>query len=67
MTDTSYTYDLFNTLTSITKGGSTTSYKYYADGLRYLKSNRTTSTPVNYDFNGQVITEEKLSGLMKLR
>lgn len=62
MTDTSYTYDLFNTLTSVTKGGSTTSYKYYADGLRYLKSTGTTSTQVNYDFNGQVITEEKLNG-----
>ncbi|MNB90640.1 tRNA nuclease WapA precursor [compost metagenome] len=62
MTDTSYTYDLFNTLTTVTKGSSTTSFKYYADGLRYLKSTGTTSTQVNYDFNGQVITEEKLSG-----
>ncbi|MNB80321.1 tRNA(Glu)-specific nuclease WapA precursor [compost metagenome] len=61
MLDTSYTYDLFNTLTSVTKNG-TISFKYYADGLRYLKNAGTISTQVNYDFNGQVITEEKLSG-----
>ncbi|WP_456094014.1 polymorphic toxin-type HINT domain-containing protein [Paenibacillus sinensis] len=62
MTDTSYTYDLLNTLTSVTKGSSTTSFQYYADGLRYLKSTGNSHTQVNYDFNGQVITEEKLNG-----
>ncbi|WP_167336702.1 RHS repeat protein, partial [Paenibacillus camerounensis] len=52
MTDTSYTYDLQNTLTSVTSGTSTTKFNYYADGLRYLKTNGTTSTRVNYNLNG---------------
>nr|WP_246354274.1 RHS repeat-associated core domain-containing protein [Paenibacillus phytohabitans] len=60
--DTSYTYDLQNTLTSVTQGRSTSTFTYYADGLRYLKSTGTASTQVNYDFSGQVITEEKLNG-----
>lgn len=60
--DTTYSYDLWNTLTSVTKNGSTTSFRYYADGLRYLKSTGSAHTQVNYDFNGQVITEEKLNG-----
>lgn len=58
-TETSYTYDLQNTLTSVTKGSSTTSFQYYADGMRYLKTNGNTQTQVNYDFQGQVISEEK--------
>ncbi len=62
LSDTSYTYDLQNTLTGLTKNGNTTSFTYYADGLRYLKSTGTTHTQVNYDFSGQVIAEEKLSG-----
>ncbi|WP_169744745.1 RHS repeat-associated core domain-containing protein [Paenibacillus odorifer] len=60
--DTSYSYDLWNTLTSVTKNGSTTSFQYYADGLRYLKSTGSSHTQVNYDNNAQVLTEEKLSG-----
>ncbi|WP_438498618.1 RHS repeat-associated core domain-containing protein, partial [Paenibacillus sp. IHBB 3054] len=62
LSDTSYTYDLQNTLTGLTKNGNTTIFTYYADGLRYLKSTGTSHTQVNYDFNGHVITEEKLSG-----
>ncbi|WP_342481452.1 RHS repeat-associated core domain-containing protein [Paenibacillus sp. FSL L8-0340] len=62
LSDTSYTYDLQNTLTGLTKNGNTTIFTYYADGLRYLKSTGTTHTQVNYDFSGQVIAEEKLSG-----
>ncbi|MEK4063788.1 MULTISPECIES: RHS repeat-associated core domain-containing protein [unclassified Paenibacillus] len=62
LSDTSYTYDLQNTLTGLTKNGNTTSFTYYADGLRYLKSTGTSHTQVNYDFSGQVIAEEKLSG-----
>ncbi|MBP2115936.1 polymorphic toxin-type HINT domain-containing protein [Paenibacillus silagei] len=58
--DTSYTYDLQNTLTSMTKGGSVTSFKYYADGLRFTKTNGSTQTQVDYNFQGQVITEGKL-------
>lgn len=60
--DTSYSYDLWNTLTSVSKNGSATSFQYYADGLRALKGTGNTHTQVNYDFNGQVITEEKLNG-----
>lgn len=60
--DTSYSYDLWNTLTSVTKNGSETRFEYYADGLRAVKSKGSTHTQVNYDFNGQVITEEKLNG-----
>jgi RHS repeat-associated protein len=62
LSDTSYTYDLQNTLTGLTKNGNTTIFTYYADGLRYLKSTGTSHTQVNYDFSGQVIAEEKLSG-----
>lgn len=58
--DTSYTYDLQNTLTSMTKGSSVTSFKYYADGLRFMKTNGNTQTQVDYNFQGQVITEGKL-------
>ncbi|OKP89736.1 hypothetical protein A3848_13160 [Paenibacillus sp. P32E] len=58
--DTGYTYDLQNTLTSVTKGASATSFKYYADGMRYLKTNGNTQTQVNYNFQGQVISEEKI-------
>ncbi|WP_438498560.1 RHS repeat domain-containing protein, partial [Paenibacillus sp. IHBB 3054] len=59
-TDTSYTYDLQNTLTGVTKGGKATSFQYYADGMRYLKTNGNTQTQVNYNFQGQVISEEKI-------
>ncbi|WP_246553681.1 RHS repeat domain-containing protein [Paenibacillus tritici] len=58
--DTSYTYDLQNTLTSVTKGGASTSFKYYADGMRSMKTKGNTQTQVNYDFQGQVISEEKI-------
>ncbi|OKP90885.1 hypothetical protein A3844_03235 [Paenibacillus helianthi] len=58
--DTGYTYDLQNTLTSVTKGSSSTNFQYYADGMRYLKTNGNTQTQVNYNFQGQVITEEKI-------
>ncbi|WP_218618664.1 hypothetical protein [Paenibacillus sp. P3E] len=60
--DTGYTYDLQNTLTSVTQGASATSFKYYADGMRYLKTNGNTQTQVNYNFQGQVISEEKIVG-----
>ncbi|WP_019909770.1 RHS repeat-associated core domain-containing protein [Paenibacillus sp. HW567] len=59
--DTSYTYDLQNTLTSVTKAGSTTSFEYYADGLRYAKTTGNSKTQVNYNLNGQVIAEEKVT------
>ncbi|MBW4085753.1 RHS repeat domain-containing protein [Paenibacillus sp. S150] len=62
LADTSYTYDLQNTLTSVTQGSSTTSFQYYADGMRFMKTNGSTQTQVNYDFQGQVISEEKIVG-----
>ncbi|WP_245863939.1 RHS repeat domain-containing protein [Paenibacillus donghaensis] len=60
--DTNYTYDLQNTLTALTKGSSTTSFMYYADGLRFKKSTSGVQTQYNYNFNGEVITEEKSNG-----
>ncbi|MEK4852826.1 RHS repeat-associated core domain-containing protein [Paenibacillus sp. FSL H7-0756] len=58
--DTSYTYDLQNTLTSVTKGGASTSFQYYADGMRSMKTKGNIQTQVNYNFQGQIISEEKL-------
>jgi hypothetical protein len=46
--DTNYNYDLWNTLTSVTNNGSNTSFRHYADGLRYLKSTGSNHTQVNY-------------------
>ncbi|GGG05912.1 hypothetical protein GCM10010912_58210 [Paenibacillus albidus] len=60
--DTSYSYDLQNTLTSLTKGSSKTDFTYYADGLRFKKSTSGVQTQYNYNFNGEVITEEKSNG-----
>ncbi|WP_375105170.1 hypothetical protein ACDZ28_15950 [Paenibacillus sp. RS8] len=44
----------------------TTTYVYdalnYADGLRYLKSTGSSHTQVNYDYNAEVLTEEKSNG-----
>ncbi|MCE3202638.1 RHS repeat domain-containing protein [Paenibacillus sonchi] len=61
-TDTSYAYNLENVLTSVTKGTSKTDYLYYADGLRFKKINGGSETQYNYNFNAEVITEEKNSG-----
>jgi hypothetical protein len=46
--DRNYNYDLWNTLTSVTKNGSNTSFRYYADGLKYLKSAGSNHTQVHY-------------------
>ncbi len=59
-TEINYNYDLQNTLTSVTKGGVATSFQYYADGLRFMKTNGNTQTQVNYNFQGEVISEEKI-------
>lgn len=58
----SYKFDLKNTLESVTKGELTTSFVNYADGSRYLKKTGNTWTQYNYNFSGQVITEENSSG-----
>ncbi|WP_405116038.1 RHS repeat-associated core domain-containing protein [Paenibacillus sp. FSL K6-1217] len=61
-TDSSHVYNLQNVLTSVTKGTSKTDYYYYADGLRYKKVNGNNETQYNYNFNTEVITEEKNNG-----
>ncbi|WP_238654562.1 RHS repeat domain-containing protein [Paenibacillus piscarius] len=61
-TDSSHVYDLQNVLTSVTKGTSKTDYYYYADGLRFKKINGNNETQYNYNFNAEVISEEKNNG-----
>ncbi|MEJ9165183.1 hypothetical protein P4I20_32330, partial [Paenibacillus graminis] len=34
--------------------------KYYADGMRFMKTNGNTKTQVNYNLNGEVISQEKI-------
>ncbi|MBW7453038.1 hypothetical protein ACFOLF_21290 [Paenibacillus sepulcri] len=52
-----YTYDLFNTLTRVSKGGATTSFDYCPDGMRYKKSTGTSTTQYRYNQNGEVIAD----------
>ncbi|QQZ60787.1 hypothetical protein JI735_30765 [Paenibacillus sonchi] len=35
------------------------SFKYYADGLRFIKTNGHTQTKVNYNLNGEVISQRE--------
>ncbi|ASA20281.1 hypothetical protein B9T62_05390 [Paenibacillus donghaensis] len=60
--ETTYGYDLLNTLTTLSQGGKTTHFTYYADGLRFKKVTGNSQTQYNYNLNGEVITEEKNSG-----
>lgn len=55
--DTTNSYDLYNRLTGVTKGGTTTSFSYSADGLRYKKENTSQTTQYHYNATGQVIAE----------
>lgn len=57
MDDTSYAYDLFNTLTSATVGANTTLFNYSADGMRYKKSTGANVTQYRYNQSGEVISE----------
>ncbi|MEK4297432.1 RHS repeat domain-containing protein [Paenibacillus sp. FSL R5-0914] len=61
-TDTSYTYDLKNTLTGVTKNNTTTTINYLPSGLRYQKTSGTLKTQYNYNGNGEVISETKSNG-----
>ncbi|WP_019909195.1 RHS repeat domain-containing protein [Paenibacillus sp. HW567] len=61
-TDASYAYNLENVLTSVTKGTNKSDFIYYADGLRFKKLNGGIETQYNYNFNAEVITEEKSNG-----
>ncbi|WP_405111623.1 RHS repeat-associated core domain-containing protein [Paenibacillus sp. FSL K6-1217] len=58
-TETSYQYDLENTLTGLTKGTQKTEFAYYANGLRVAKATGAKKTEYNYNFNGEVISEVK--------
>ncbi|WP_410514400.1 RHS repeat-associated core domain-containing protein [Paenibacillus sp. BR2-3] len=60
--NTSYTYDLQNTLTGVTKDNSSTSISYLPSGLRYQKTSGTIKTQYNYNGNGEVISEAKSNG-----
>ncbi|WP_379138279.1 RHS repeat-associated core domain-containing protein [Paenibacillus sp. sgz500958] len=57
MTETSYQYDLFNTLIASTKGSSTTTFDYGADGMRYKKTTGTSVKQYRYNPNREVISE----------
>ncbi|MEK4297356.1 RHS repeat domain-containing protein [Paenibacillus sp. FSL R5-0914] len=60
--DTSYTYDLKNTLTSVTKDSTSTTISYLPSGLRYQKTSGSLKTQYNYNGNGEVISETKSNG-----
>ncbi|WP_027092750.1 RHS repeat domain-containing protein [Cohnella thermotolerans] len=54
---TSYVYDLFNTLTSATKGSTTAAFEYTPDGMRYKKTIGSVVTQYRFNQNGEVIAE----------
>ncbi|KAA9006329.1 RHS repeat-associated core domain-containing protein [Paenibacillus spiritus] len=55
----SYSYDLMNTLTGLTKNNVSTNFAYLPDGLRYQKSSGGNTTQYGYNANGEVVTETK--------
>ncbi|THF73415.1 RHS repeat domain-containing protein [Cohnella fermenti] len=57
MNETSYTYDLFNVLTSATYGTNSASFDYTPDGMRYKKTSGSAVTQYRYNPNGEVIAE----------
>ncbi|WP_410514027.1 RHS repeat-associated core domain-containing protein [Paenibacillus sp. BR2-3] len=57
ISDTGYRYDLFNTLIATTKGNSTTTFEYSADGMRYKKITGTSVNQYRYNTNREVISE----------
>lgn len=63
--DTSNTYDLYNRLTSLNKGGLTTTFSYGADGMRYKKSSGTQTIQYQYNLAGQVISESNASNVVQ--
>ncbi|MEK4159517.1 MULTISPECIES: RHS repeat domain-containing protein [Paenibacillus] len=60
--DTSYTYDLNNTLTGVTKNNTPISISYLPNGLRYQKTSGNLKTQYNYNGNREVISETKSNG-----
>ncbi|RKP54133.1 RHS repeat protein [Cohnella endophytica] len=61
--ETSYQYDLFNTLTSTTKGSVSTTFDYSPDGLRYRKTTGSTIKQYRYNANQEVISEVNSSNV----
>ncbi|MBU5334084.1 hypothetical protein KQI61_17975 [Anaerocolumna aminovalerica] len=55
--DISYSYDEENKLQTVTKGTTTTSMKYYADGMRAKKETTSGYTNYVYDLSGKVVAE----------
>ena len=53
--DATHTYDLFNRLTSYTKDGETTTYTYYASGLRESKTRDGVTTKFIWDGGNMVL------------
>ena len=53
--DATHTYDLFNRLTSYTKDGETTTYTYYASGLRESKTRNGITTKFIWDGGNMVL------------
>lgn len=56
LTDTSFVFDLFNQLTSIS-GTYTTTFAYDPSGMRYKKTTGTQTVQYHYDAAGNVISE----------
>lgn len=57
----SYTYNVPNQLTSVTKGTVTTDFSYNPDGLRYKKASPAKRVMYHYDLAGRVIAEAMLN------
>jgi RHS repeat-associated protein len=57
LVNTSYSYDLENKLKTVTKGGTTTTMQYYADGYRAKKETSTGYTNYIYNLSGKLIAE----------
>lgn len=55
--DSSYQFDLDNKLVSFTKGTSTTTFDYAADGMRYKKTTGSKVTQYRYNTDKQVVAE----------
>ncbi|MBU5334379.1 hypothetical protein KQI61_19560 [Anaerocolumna aminovalerica] len=55
--DISYSYDEKNKLQTLTKGTTTTSMKYYADGMRAKKETTSGYTNYIYNLSGKLVAE----------
>ncbi|NOU79772.1 RHS repeat protein [Paenibacillus sp. LMG 31459] len=62
ISDSSYTYNLLNMLTTVTNNNSTVSFSYLPNNLRYQKSKDSVVTKYNYNGAGQVVSETRSDG-----